>query len=133
MKLFSHSIVSLLLVFNQLGFDFNIHYCGENFSSISFLHQSTDCGMHKVQINISNQTFNFNSDNCCADSQLNINSIDFQDEPVIKIQKLNNSIASQNIYFQFYDSVNQDLFYWDPPPITKNKNYLLFLQLLVYG
>ena len=89
--------------------------------------------MHKVQINISNQTFNFNSDNCCADSQLNINSIDFQDEPVIKIQKLNNSIASQNIYFQFYDSINQDLFYWDPPPITKNKNYLLFLQLLVYG
>jgi len=133
MKLFSHLIVSLLLIFNQLGFDFNLHYCGENLSSISFLHQSADCGMHKMQINKSNQAFNFNSDKCCADSQLNINSMDFQAKSLIKIQKLTNSVVAQNNFIQSYNSINQDLFYWDPPPITKNKNYLLFVQLLVYG
>jgi hypothetical protein len=121
------------LVFNQLGFDFNIHYCGENLSLISFLHQSANCGMHQVQINKSNQDFSFNSDKCCSDSQLNIDSIDIQAESLIKNQKITNSVVVQNNFIQSYKPVNQDLFYWYPPPITKNKKYLLFVQLLVYG
>ena len=49
-----HLIVSLLLIFNQLGFDFNLHYCGDSFSSISFLNQSKNCGMHQEEVDKSN-------------------------------------------------------------------------------
>jgi len=132
----SHLIVSLLLIFNQLGFDFNLHYCGDSFSSISFLNQSKNCGMHLEEVDKSNNDmFSDISKSCCSDSKLNTDLIDVQVESVFKINKQelsNSSFINQNLNEAKLFPIWKFLFE-KPPPINKNKKYLLFVQLIYYA
>ena len=132
----SHLIVSLLLIFNQLGLDFNLHYCGGSISSISFLSQSKNCGMHQAELDkLKNSFFSDILKSCCTDSQLNTNLIDVQVESVFKINKQefsNSSFIYQNLSETKLFPIWKFLFE-KPPQINKNKKYLLFVQLIYYA
>ena len=132
----SNFIVALLLVFNQSGFEFNIHYCGGEVSSISFLHQATSCGMHQIISDKLNKSNSYSSKSCCDDNQLNASSIDIQIESVFNIFK-QELVTSNLVDLSLKKSVStffNNFLIKDPPQLNKNKNkrYLLFVQLIDY-
>ena len=131
----SHLLISLTLIFNQLGVDLNLHYCGGSFSSLSFINQSTDCGMHsKTDIN-SSKVLSYNSESCCEDKTLNTYLIDFQFEPIFEIEnhKLSTSTFVNYTFNNLEPFLTKNLPAKDSPPVNKNKKYLLFTQLLYYS
>ena len=130
----SNFIVALLLVFNQSGFEFNIHYCGGEVSSISFLHQATSCGMHQIISDKLNKSNSYSSKSCCDDNQLNASSIDIQIESVFNIFK-QELVTSNLVDLSLKKSVStffNKFLIKDPPQLNKNKRYLLFVKLIDY-
>ena len=130
----SNFIVALLLVFNQSGFEFNIHYCGGEVSSISFLHQATSCGMHQIISDKLHKSNSYSSKSCCDDNQLNASSIDIQIESVFNIFKqelVTSSLVDLSLKKSVSTFFNKFLIK-DPPQLNKNKRYLLFVKLIDY-
>ena len=136
MKIFkklSHLLISFVLIFNQLGVDFNMHYCGGSFSSLSFISQSTNCGMHsETDLNLYNVS-SFSSESCCKDRILNTNLIDSQFEQIFEInnQELSNSSSFKHNFNKVERFLIKVCLFDESPPIQKKK-YLLFVQLIDY-
>ena len=129
----SHLLISFVLIFNQLGVDFNMHYCGGSFSSLSFINQSTDCGMHSgTDINLDNVP-TYSSESCCKDQILNTNLIDTQLEPILEI---NNQELSNSSFFKYnFNRVDKFLIkchLFKEFPLIQKKKYLLFVQIIDY-
>ena len=132
-KKLSHLLISFVLIFNQLGVDFNMHYCGGSFSSLSFINQSIDCGMHSETDLNSGNVPTYSSESCCKDRILNTKLIDTQLEPIFEI---NNPELSNSSFFK-YNFIRVEKFlikghlFEEPPPI-QTKKYLLFVQIIDY-
>ena len=131
----TNSLIVFLLIFNQLGINQSMHFCGGRLFSFSFLNEPKQCGMHESNSEKEDDSYNFNSKKCCKDSQLYFSTNDFQNE---LISELNCEIKS--LKKVFYNNLVVDS-YWTkkpfknihPPPLLKKKLYLLNFQLLVYG
>ena len=129
-------LISFILIYNQLGFNLNLHLCGGNLSSISFIDSPKKCSMHNFQSMESKKTTKkFTEKNCCHDTQLSLISIDNQIEPLLQIELQN--FGFQNKNFVLYDtkriSISKIDTFWDPPPPNfKRKKYIFNSQLLVY-
>ena len=131
----TNSLIVFLLIFNQLGINQSMHFCGGRLFSFSFLNEPKQCGMHESNSEKEDDSYNFNSKKCCKDYQLYFSTNDFQNE---LISELNCEIKS--LKKVFYNNLVVDS-YWTkkpfknlhPPPLLKKKLYLLNFQLLVYG
>ena len=131
----TNSLIVFLLIFNQLGINQSMHFCGGRLFSVSFLNEPKQCGMHESNSEKEDDSYNFNSKKCCKDYQLYFSTNDFQNE---LISELNCEIKS--LKKVFYNNLVVDS-YWTkkplknlhPPPLLKKKLYLLNFQLLVYG
>ena len=128
-------LIVSLLIFNQLGINHIMHFCGGRLFSVSFFNQSKQCGMHELNSEKEDDSYNFKSKKCCKDSQLYFSTNDFQNE---LISESNCEIKSSKKVFYHNLVANS---YWTkklsnnlhPPPLIKKKLYLLNFQLLVYG
>ena len=129
------SIISILLIFNQLGLSINLHYCGGNFSSISIFNLSTNCEMHQSKHSGSIHHLSFTPEKCCLDEVLAINFNDFQFESIIELEfhKLNYSGKNIISFISNFNFIKTEISIPDPPPLNQIKQYLLGVQLLVYG
>lgn len=131
----TNSLIVFLLIFNQLGINQSMHFCGGRLFSVSFFNEPKQCGMHESNSEKEDDSYNFNSKKCCKDSQLYFSTNDFQNE---LISELNFEIKSFKKVF--YNNLVVDS-YWTkkplknlhPPPLLKKKLYLFNFQLLVYG
>ena len=129
-------LISFILIYNQLGFNLNLHLCGGNLSSISFIDTLKKCNMHHFQSTESKSAKNFTEKNCCQDSQLSLISIDSQIKSVFETNLQNFKLENKNIilYFPKSISLQKILRFWDPPPPNfKTEIYIFNIQLLVYG
>jgi len=131
----TNSLIVLLLIFNQLGINQSMHFCGGSLFSVSFYSQSKQCGMHELNSEKEDNSYNFNSKKCCKDSQLYFSTNDFQNELISESKceiKSSKKVYYHNSVFDSYwtKKLSKDL---HPPPLLKKKLYLLNLQLLVYG
>ena len=129
------SIISILLIFNQLGLSINLHYCGGNFSSISIFNLSINCEMHESKHSGSLNHLSLTSEKCCSDQVLAINFNDFQLESIIELEfhKLKFQGKNRKSYISNFNFIKTEISIPDPPPIKQIKQYLLGVQLLVYG
>jgi hypothetical protein len=129
------SIISILLIFNQLGLSINLHYCGGNFSSISIFNLSTNCEMHQSEHSGSLHHLSFTSEKFCSDEVLAINLNDFQLESIIELEfyKLNYPEKNRKSFISNFNFIKTEIYIPDPPPLNQIKQYLLGVQLLVYG
>ena len=131
----TNSLIVFLLIFNQLGINQSMHFCGGRLFSVSFFNEPKQCGMHESNSEKEDDSYNFNKKKCCKDSQLYFSTNDFQNE---LISELNFEIKSFKKVF--YNNLVVDS-YWTkkplknlhPPPLLKKKLYLFNFQLLVYG
>ena len=128
-------LISFILIYNQLGFNLNLHLCGGNLSSISFIDTPKKCSMHHFQSMESKPAKNFTEKNCCQDTQLSLISIDNQIEPPLEIDLQNLDFQNKNLilYYAKRISISKIDTFWDPPPPNfKRKKYIFYNQLLVY-
>ena len=57
-------LIVSLLIFNQLGINHIMHFCGGRLFSVSFFNQSKQCGMHELNSEKEDDSYNFKSKKC---------------------------------------------------------------------
>jgi hypothetical protein len=95
--------LALLLLVSNIGFAFNVHYCGDEISSISFKTRLTTSEIEK---------------NCCGEIEKKSNCCDTK---VLHFQKKSETSLS-HLFFQtsFFHSINYD---WKPNIIITFSNF----------
>ncbi len=129
-------LISFILIYNQLGFNLNLHLCGGNLSSISFIDTPKKCSMHHFQSMESKPAKNFTEKNCCQDTQLSLISVDSQIKSVFETNFQNFKLENKNLMLYFPKSISllKTHRFWDPPPPNfKTEIYIFNGQLLFYG
>ena len=95
--------LALLLLVSNIGFAFNVHYCGDEISSISFKTRLSTSEIEK---------------NCCGEIEKKSNCCDTK---VLHFQKKSETSLS-HLFFQtsFFHSIN---YYWKPNFIIRFSNF----------
>ncbi len=129
-----NSLVVFLLIFNQLGVNHNMHFCGGKLFSISSHNNIKKCEMHKLKLDDTNNSLNLSTQNCCKDTQLNYTTNDFKNQSTSELNYPKKTINK----FIFGNPVNYRYAYriianYSDPPILIQKFYIDSLRLLFYG
>lgn len=95
--------LALLLLVSNIGFAFNVHYCGDEISSISF---KTSLSSHEIE------------KNCCGEIEKKSNCCD---NKVLRFQKKSETSLS-NLFFQiaYFQLSNND---WNLNPLVAIPNF----------